>query len=275
MTPTRNNPGKGHENGSVEAAHGHLKRRLEQALLLRGTYDFDSVASYQLFIDCVVERHNRHHQKQIDVERHSLKGLPAYRTIDFKEVTGRVTTSSTLLVEKVVYSVPSRLIGKRLRIHVHNNQLCCYLGSDFVLSLPRVFPEEKKKTRCIDYRHLIGSLSRKPQAFRYSVLRDDILPNQSYHKIWQHIDQHCANRHACKLMVGILKLAADHKCEEPLGIFVLDILEKGKIPCLGDLQRRYQSSALFSEIPEVKINHPSLDSYNKLIPSLTQERAYA
>lgn len=43
MIATRNNRGKGHENGSVEAAHGHLKRRLEQALLLRGSYDFASV----------------------------------------------------------------------------------------------------------------------------------------------------------------------------------------------------------------------------------------
>ena len=275
MTPTRNNPSKGHENGSVESAHGHLKRRLEQALLLRGSYDFESVASYQLFIDHVVQRHNRHHQRQIDVERHSLKVLPAYRTIDFKEVTGRVTTSSTLLVEKVIYSVPSRLIGQRLRIHVYNDQLCCYVGGDFVLNLARVFPDEKRKTRCIDYRHLIGSLSRKPQAFRYSVLRDDILPNESYHKIWQHIDQHCANRHACKLIVGILKLAADHNCEEHLGSFVLDMLEKGKIPCLGDLQRRYQSTPLLSEVPEVKVTHHSLDAYNKLLPSLAQERIYA
>jgi hypothetical protein len=275
MTPTRNNPGKGHENGSVESAHGHLKRRLEQALLLRESYDFESVASYQLFIDRVVQRHNRHHQRQIDVERQSLKVLPAYRTIDFKEVTGRVTTSSTILIEKVVYSVPSRLIGQRLRIHVFTDRLCCYAGSDFVLKLERVFSEGKKKTRCIDYRHLVESLSRKPQAFRYSVLRDDILPNQNYHKIWQSIDQRCANRHACKLIVGILKLAADHNCEEHLGSFVLDMLEKGKIPCLGDLQRRYQSTPVLSAVPEVKVNHHSLDAYNKLLPSLTQERAYA
>ncbi|MBR7364653.1 transposase family protein, partial [Klebsiella pneumoniae] len=36
MTPSRNNSGRGHENGSVESAHGHLKERIRQALLLRG-----------------------------------------------------------------------------------------------------------------------------------------------------------------------------------------------------------------------------------------------
>src|SRR5208283_549365 len=29
MTPTRNNPGLAHENGSIESAHGHLKRALD------------------------------------------------------------------------------------------------------------------------------------------------------------------------------------------------------------------------------------------------------
>jgi hypothetical protein len=49
MTATRNNRGKGHENGSVESSHGHLKRRIEQALLLRGRggpQNSDSVLSY-------------------------------------------------------------------------------------------------------------------------------------------------------------------------------------------------------------------------------------
>jgi hypothetical protein len=40
MTPSRNNPGVAHENGSIESSHGHLKKALEDALLLRGR-DFD------------------------------------------------------------------------------------------------------------------------------------------------------------------------------------------------------------------------------------------
>jgi hypothetical protein len=41
MTPTRNNSGVAHENGSIESSHGHLKKTLEDALLLRGSRDFD------------------------------------------------------------------------------------------------------------------------------------------------------------------------------------------------------------------------------------------
>jgi hypothetical protein len=29
MTPTRNNPGVSHENGSIESSHGHLESKLE------------------------------------------------------------------------------------------------------------------------------------------------------------------------------------------------------------------------------------------------------
>jgi hypothetical protein len=46
MIATRNNPGLAHENGTIEIHHGHLKRGIEQALILRGSRDFDSLDAY-------------------------------------------------------------------------------------------------------------------------------------------------------------------------------------------------------------------------------------
>lgn len=275
MTPSRNNRGQAHENGSIESAHGHLKRRLTQALLIRGSHDFESVSSYQHFIEDVVQRHNRRHKIQIDVERQYLKALPVRRTIDFTETTARVTTSSTLLVQKVVYSVPSRLIGQKVRVHVYHDHLSCYLGRDHVLDLPRLLAQPGKRTRCINYRHLIGGLCRKPQAFRYSVLREDLLPTLLYKQIWQALDQLCTARHACKLMVGILKIAADYECEKDLGERVWTMVRLGHIPCLGSLQKRYQGHSPTLETPKININQHSLQSYNQLIPSFMKEVAYA
>lgn len=276
MQATRNNRGKGHENGSVEAAHGHLKRRLEQALLLRGSYNFESIDDYQNFIDTVVQRHNNRHQPQLYIERSYLKGLPAHRTIDFSQATARVTTSSTITVKKVMYSVPSRLIGYQLGIHIYDDHLSCYLGSDHVLDLPRVRGDDKHKaTRCISYRHLINSLVRKPGAFRYSILRDDILPTPIYKEIWLLIDQHCTPRQANRLMVGILKLAADYDCEQQLGEFVVSSLIKGKVPCLGTLRNRYQPCMKLVP-PPVEIKQHSLQTYNHLLPSfLVREASHA
>ena len=43
VNATRNTPGLSHENGAIESPHGHLKRRICQALLLRGSDDFKSL----------------------------------------------------------------------------------------------------------------------------------------------------------------------------------------------------------------------------------------
>jgi transposase InsO family protein len=43
MDPTRNNRGVAHENGAIESAHGHLKKAVKDALLMRGTNDFDTI----------------------------------------------------------------------------------------------------------------------------------------------------------------------------------------------------------------------------------------
>ncbi len=56
MTPTRNNKGVAHENGSIESSHGHLKKALRDALLMRGTRDVDDLGSYRAFIDEIASR---------------------------------------------------------------------------------------------------------------------------------------------------------------------------------------------------------------------------
>ena len=53
------NSGESHENGVAEQAHHRLKDALDQALMLRGSRDFDSVADYTCFIGKVVDRRNR------------------------------------------------------------------------------------------------------------------------------------------------------------------------------------------------------------------------
>ncbi|RWR09256.1 IS21 family transposase [Sinirhodobacter populi] len=55
MMPTRNNKGVAHENGAIESAHGHLKAAVRDALLMRGSADFDDLGGYRAFIDEIVE----------------------------------------------------------------------------------------------------------------------------------------------------------------------------------------------------------------------------
>ncbi len=128
MTPTRNNLGVSHENGSIESSHGHLKKKLADALLLRASRDFEDLARWRGFVDEIVARGNARNAKRIDQERAALNGLPDRKTEDYEEILVDVTSSSAFTLRKVFYSVPSRLIGQRLRVHLFDDRLECFQG---------------------------------------------------------------------------------------------------------------------------------------------------
>lgn len=56
----RTNARCANENGDVESLNGHIKDRVDQALLLRGSRDFASRAEYVSFVEGIVSRANRH-----------------------------------------------------------------------------------------------------------------------------------------------------------------------------------------------------------------------
>lgn len=271
MTATRNNRGVSHENGSVESAHGHVKRRIEQALLLRASHDFASVEAYQSFIDEVVQTHNRRNARLVNEERTHLQALPAQAAIDYTEVIAKVSSTSTIDIKRVTYSVPSRLIGECLKVRVYDDRLKCYLGLDHVLTLTRQHTVGNLRTKVIDYRHLIASLVKKPQAFRYSQLRESILPNEIYKEIWQYADKTLPARAACKFMVGVLHLAATENCEDILGDYLLKSIANNTLPSLTMVQGKFRSKTGYTT-PNLDIEQHPLKQYNAL---LNRGEAYA
>jgi hypothetical protein len=96
MAATRNNPGLAHENGTIESHHGHLKRSMEQVLILRGSRDFDSLERYQSWIAELVGRRNARRDKLVELERAHLRPLPPRRTTDDDEATVIVTAEQRL-----------------------------------------------------------------------------------------------------------------------------------------------------------------------------------
>ena len=114
--PTRNNRGVAHENGSIESPHGHLKSAIRDALLLRGSRRLRRLGRYRSFIDEIISRNNARNAKRIEAERAVLQRLPSTRTCDYEETRVFVTSSGGFTLRKVFYTVPSRLIGHRLRV---------------------------------------------------------------------------------------------------------------------------------------------------------------
>jgi len=266
VVPTRNNRGKGHENGGVESPHGHLKNRIRQALLIRNSVDFDSVASYQQWINAIVRDINIRNRDKVAEERKYLNPLPLQRTVDYTEDVVGVSTTSTILVKRVLYTVPSRLIGEKLRIHIYHDRIEAYLGTAHTQTLSREFsPGKNLRGRCIKYRHVIGSLERKPQAFRYSQIRDDLLPNDDYRLLWERFDRELDPRAACKMIVGGLSLANRADCEDELGHYILNKMKTGCIPTLLQLQNRFEKKKV--AIPDIDVTVISGEDYNILLSS--------
>ena len=236
-------------------------------MLLRGYNDFKSIEAYQNFIEEVVQQHNRRNAKSIEIERQQLQPLPNHKATDFDEIAVKVASTGTIQVKRVTYTLPSRLIGEKLRAHVYDDRLECYLGSDFVFKSHRVYPKDNKhRARVIDYRHLIDSLKKKPQAFRYSQFREDLLPNRDYKSIWEYIDENVEPRDSCKYIVGLLSLAAENNCEEILGSYVLGCLTGSSnisIPKLASLRQKFGSDK--KEKISIETEQHEIKQYDKLM----------
>jgi hypothetical protein len=218
VTPSRNNPGIAHENGSIESAHGHLKRALDDELLLRGSREFEDLATYRRFVDEVVGRRNARNRKRTEIERTALKPLPDRRTTDYEEARVLVTSSGGFILRRVFYSVPSRLIGHRLNVRLYDDRLECFLGSTRLLTLRRGRPPQAsgKHTHVVDYHHVIHALRRKPMALLNLVYRDQLFPRRAYARAFEALLARESEKHACRTMVGLLALAHDRACEAEL-----------------------------------------------------------
>jgi Mu transposase, C-terminal domain len=262
LQPTRNNPGVSHENGSVEAAHGHLKTGLREALELRGGRDFASLAAYQAFLAEFVRAKNARRRHALQLELQAMRPLPRFRTTDFSLAT--VTRSGTISIRGVLYTVPSRLVGCRLKVHIYDDRLSCWLGTTEVLELPRRHRPRRgdKRVRVVDYRHLAFALIKKPQAFRRSVFRDELFPREVFRRAWEVLDEQLDPRAACRVYVGLLHLAATHACEAALADHLEDVLACGQLPSVETARRAVAPPPAM--VPCVVVPPPDPAAYDRL-----------
>jgi transposase InsO family protein len=266
MRPSRNNPGVAHENGAIEGPHGHLKRTIADALLMRGSRDFDDLAAYRRFIDEIVSRHNARHAKRIDVERAALRPLPDRRTCDYEEVVVRVTSSGGFTLRKVFYTVPSRLIGHQLRVRLYDERLDVFIGGTPLMTLPRGRAHPSgKHDHVVDYHHVIASLRRKPMALLSLVYRDRLFPRDAYRHTFEALREQLPDRRACRIMVDLLALAHDRGCEAELAEALAADLAAGRLPNVPNLQQRFAPDP--TRLPHVVVQLVPLAAYEGLLDS--------
>ena len=274
MVASRNNRGVAHENGAIESPHGHLKSAIRDALLLRGSRDFDTIADYRAFIDALVGRRNARNRKRIDVERAVLRPLPKRRAEDGEEAMVTVTSSGGFMLRRVFYTVPSRLIGHRLKVRIHDDRIEVFLGGTHLTTLPRGRGYgDNRRGHVVDYRHVIHSLRAKPGALPGLVYRDQLFPRDAYRRLYDAAMEALPERAACKLVVGALAIAHERGCEADLAALIDASLDAGAIPVLADLRARFAPDP--EALPQVTVTLTPLSAYDVLTAAPAEEGAPA
>ena len=166
------NSGESHENGVAEQANHRLKDAIGQALMLQGSRDFSSLDEYTGFVRKVVDRRNRLVQGKLEEERPRLRPLPPAPVPEYVNHRARVRKWSTIQAAGRTYTVPSRLIGKEVQIRLYSEHLEVYYKDHLVERMERVRGEREAR---LDYRHVVGSLVRKPGAFARYRFREQMM----------------------------------------------------------------------------------------------------
>jgi hypothetical protein len=196
--------GRPNENGDVEQGHYRFKRALEQALLLRGSRDFQSVGEYELFLKRLFEQLNSGRKERFAEEMEVLRALPERRFDSAKRVRVRVSSGSLINVERNSYSVNSRLIGEIVEARVFANHLEVWYGGQKLEQLPRLRGRTNYR---VDYRHIIDWLVRKPGAFANYRYREHLFPTCQFRKVYDLLRE-VTPRRCDRRYLEILQLAA-------------------------------------------------------------------
>ena len=264
VQPSKNNPGESHENGSVEKSHHLLKSEMDQALRLRKSREFVSVAEYERFIRRTLDKRNRGRRARLAEEMEIMKNPPARAWNEAVEERVVVNAFSLITVSKALYTVPSRLIGYELRALVYAEVVRLFLGNTLVIEMPK----QQAGGRRINYRHLVAHLIRKPGAFANYVFRDDLFPSLVFRAAYDRLLEKKPER-ADKVYLAILHHAAMGS-EQDVETALELILGGGGTPSLEAVKEL--TYIKIGALPNICIPVPELFSYDELLSYLPQAK---
>jgi len=173
-------------------------------LLLRGGGDFVSGEEYDAFLIKVLESANLRRTKRLGEELAAMRETAIGDLPDYRELMVSVRNDSTIRVNKMVYSVPCRLIGVKLLARIYESRMVLLEGAQEVARLPL---SRGDRGAVIDFRHLIGHLLRKPGAFAGYRWREELFPSLVYRAAYDHLTR--AGGEADRRYLEVLKVAAE------------------------------------------------------------------
>lgn len=252
--------GKANENGDVEQSHHRFKRAVEQALLLRGSRDFEGRSEYERFLRELFKRRNVGRQERFIEEQKVLKRLPDRRLEDSTRVDLRVGPGSTIRLRHNTYSVNSRLIGERVNARLFSERIEVWYGQQKVDEFPRLRGENGHR---VNYRHVIEWLERKPGAFENYRYREDLFPSSVFRMAYDALKKQPLTQ-ANKAYLKVLHLAA-RETESGVEDALRLLLNDGRAPSAQAVEELLKSGRKPMPVQNVEVAEVNLLSYDALL----------
>jgi hypothetical protein len=252
--------GKANENGDIEQRHNRFKRAVEQALLLRGSRDFESRRDYEDFLRHLFNQLNSGRRERLKEELPLLGRLPERRLNDFKQLKVKVRPSSTIHIQHNTYSLASRLIGEWVEARLFAEQIEVWYGQRLIETMPRLRGEGK---HLINYRHIIDWLVRKPGAFENYQYRDDLFPTSLFRMAFDALKRRSPTR-ADKEYLQILYLAA-HETEVGVNEALRLLIDRERDITADAVKEIVESGEKGMPIEDVRVGAVDLSDYDELL----------
>jgi hypothetical protein len=266
LTGNKIQPGRANENGDIEQRHNRFKKALTQALMLRGSSDFESVAEYRLFLKKLFVQLNAGRRERLKEDLKVLRPLP-YRKMDIhKTFEFTVGQNSTIHILHNTYSVNSRLIGEKIKALAYSDHIEIWYAQRKVDTLPRIRGEKKQR---INYRHIIEWLVRKPGAFNNYKYREELYPSSHFRIAYDSLRERVGNN-AGKEYLKILHLAFVEG-EAQVEKAIQDIIGAGEAISVGAVEALVKKMGNGIITPEVAVEDVDLSEYDALLCSTFEE----
>lgn len=260
MEPRTTAVGAKEQNGDVEAGHRALKRRLEQTLLVRGSRDFADRDDYERFVVGVVRKANAARGPRVAEDIEAMRPLAVERLPEYTELVVPVASTSTIRVKSCAYSVPSRLIGERVRVRLYEHRVEVYYADTLELACDRL----RGRAARIDYRHVIWSLVRKPGAFARYVYRDELFPSLKFRRAYDAIQAALPGLKGDVEYLRVLHLAAS-TIEADVEQALVALLAERAAVTADAAKALCQAGSSTTAVPELEAPPVDLAAYDALL----------
>lgn len=264
MEPRTIAVGEKEQNGDIESANGALKRRVRQMLLMRGDKGFDSVEYYEEWLRGVACAANCARQVKFKDELATMRPLSVSRLPEYTEIEVLVSSWSTIKIHANAYSVPSQLIGERIRARVFDTRIEVRLGGKLQLTVERLVGKQRHS---INYRHVIDSLIRKAGAFERYRYRADLFPTIAFRRAYDALADAMPRRKADIEYLRCLHLAAK-AMQVDVEHAVIALMDEGAVPTADKVKKLVAPGSPIT--PEVTIPKVELTGYDALLPGCVE-----